>query len=199
MNRVYEFWNSFPKNIMGKTVIFLHELGTEIKNMNKGKYAMGIQSYLHLLLNFILLPISCQPLIFSRPRPLSHYTSSISFINFIVSQLSHKIWRALLHAAPRVLLLLWCGGTNPKSGQTKGLGSAQCPSPPSTSTDHGLLRPPGLPSGPTPAGCFYASANSGMPGAEMAISYAARSTVVKSARLACPHGKISTAISSIGK
>jgi len=79
---------------MGKTVIFLHELGTEIKNMNKGKYAMEIQSYLHLLLNTILLPISCQPLIFSRPRPLSHHTSSVSFINFIISQLSHEIWRA---------------------------------------------------------------------------------------------------------
>ena len=50
------------------------------------------------------------------------------------------------------------------------------------STDHALLRPPGLLSGQTPAGCFYASSNSGMPGAEMAISYAARSTVVKLAR-----------------
>jgi len=99
----------------------------------------------------------------------------------------------------RVIFLLRCGGTNPKFGRTPVPGLAQCPSPPSASTDHGLLRPPGLLSGQTPAGCFYARANSGMPGAEMAISYAARLTVVKSARLACQQCTISPAISFFGR
>ena len=55
------------------------------------------------------------------------------------------------------------------SGLTPVPGLAQRPSPPSASTDHALLRPPGLLSGQTPAGCFYARANSGVPGAEIEI------------------------------
>ena len=88
--------------------------------------------------------------------------------------------------------------TTPMSGLTPVPGLAQRPSPPSASTDRALLRPPRLPSEQTSAGCFYARANSGMPGAEMAISSAARSTVVKSARLACQQGTISPAISFFG-
>ena len=89
--------------------------------------------------------------------------------------------------------------TTPMSGRTPVPGLAQRPSPPCASTDHALLRPTGLLCGQTPAGCFYARANSGMPGAEMAISYAARSTVVKSARLACQQCTISPAISFFGR
>ena len=90
--------------------------------------------------------------------------------------------------------------TTPMSGRTPVPRLAQRPSPPCASTDRALLRPPGLPSGQISAGCFYASANSGMPGAEMAISFAARSTVVKSARVAGPHdGTISSAISFFGR
>ena len=45
------------------------------------------------------------------------------------------------------------------------------------STVHALLRPPGLLSGQTTAGCFYARANSGVPGAEITISDAPRPTL----------------------
>ena len=102
---------------------------------------------------------------------------------------------------PRRAYYYFCGAVSPTHGlvelQFRDWLSAQVHM--RASTDHALLRHRGLPSGQTSAGCFYARANSGVPGAEMAISCAARATVVKLARSASTHGTVSATISFFGR